>query len=68
MLVHFTRPVPERYIPAWRVLAGNLPDDALDGMIVFIGTSAAGLKDQRATPSTLPCRASRSTPRQRNRC
>lgn len=50
MLVHFTRPVPERYIPAWRVLAGNLPDDALDGMIVFIGTSAAGLKDQRATP------------------
>lgn len=50
MLVHFTRPEPTRYIPAWRVLAGNLPDGALEGMVVFIGTSAAGLKDQRATP------------------
>lgn len=43
-------PQPARTVPAWRVLAGELPDDALDGAIVFVGTSAAGLKDLRATP------------------
>jgi adenylate cyclase len=45
-----TGPQPARFIPAWRVLAGELPDDALDGALVFVGTSAAGLKDLRATP------------------
>jgi adenylate cyclase len=43
-------PVPTRVVPVWRVLTGELPDDALDGTIVFIGTSAVGLKDLRATP------------------
>jgi adenylate cyclase len=43
-------PQPARSVPAWRVLAGELPDDALDGALVFVGTSAAGLKDIRATP------------------
>ncbi len=45
-----TGPVPERFVPAWKVLAGELPDKALDGMIVFVGTSAPGLKDLRALP------------------
>ncbi|MBI3506030.1 MAG: adenylate/guanylate cyclase domain-containing protein [Proteobacteria bacterium] len=45
-----TGPVPERTVPAWRVLLGELPADALDGSIVFVGTSAVGLKDLRATP------------------
>lgn len=45
--------VPERVIPAWKVL--EVDKDAVDltGMIVFIGTSAAGLRDLRATPLNL---------------
>jgi len=42
--------VPARFVPAWRVLENDLPDDALDGRIVFVGTSAVGLRDLRATP------------------
>ncbi|MET1028064.1 MAG: CHASE2 domain-containing protein, partial [Dongiaceae bacterium] len=38
----------ERLIPAWQILRHQPVD--LKGMIVFIGTSALGLKDQRATP------------------
>lgn len=45
-----TGPIPERTIPAWQVLDGTLAPGALDNMIVYIGTSAAGLKDLRATP------------------
>ena len=39
-----------RYIPAWRVLSGQFKPEELDGKIVFLGTSAAGLLDLRATP------------------
>ncbi len=39
-----------RYIPAWRVLSGQFQKEELDGKIVFLGTSAAGLLDLRATP------------------
>jgi adenylate cyclase len=45
-----TGPQPARVVPAWRVLAGDLPGDALDGTLAILGTSAAGLKDLRATP------------------
>ncbi|MCA3263980.1 MAG: adenylate/guanylate cyclase domain-containing protein [Telmatospirillum sp.] len=45
-----TGPVPARVVPAWRILAGELPEDALDGLVLFVGTSAVGLKDLRATP------------------
>lgn len=38
------------YIPAWKVLAGEVPQDEIDGRIILIGTSAAGLLDLRATP------------------
>lgn len=40
--------IPRRLIPAWRILDHEPVD--LSGMIVFIGTSALGLKDQRTTP------------------
>jgi adenylate cyclase len=50
MWLRDTGPVPQRYVPAWKVLAGELPPKALDGMVVFIGTSAPGLKDLRALP------------------
>ncbi|WP_085885135.1 CHASE2 domain-containing protein [Oceanibacterium hippocampi] len=57
MWVHYTRPVPERSVPVWKFYAEELgrPDETFDpalieGNIIFIGTSAAGLKDLRATP------------------
>jgi len=48
--VRFTGDIPERYVPAWKLLAGKAPIDKLEGHIVLIGTSAAALKDLRATP------------------
>ena len=42
--------IAERTIPAWRVLDGSVPADALRGNIIFIGIGAAGLTDLRATP------------------
>jgi adenylate cyclase len=48
--VHFSEPVPERYVPAWQVLEGTANPDLLAGHVVFVGTSAEGLKDLRATP------------------
>ncbi len=48
--LHFTRSVPERRVPAWQVLSGEMEGEPLKGAIVFVGTSAAGLKDIRSTP------------------
>lgn len=45
--VHYSRPAPERYIPAWKVLAGVVPASELAGHIVLVGTSAQGLMDLR---------------------
>ncbi|MFH1725953.1 MAG: adenylate/guanylate cyclase domain-containing protein [Elusimicrobiota bacterium] len=41
---------PERLIPVWRVLEDGFDPGEVEQKIVFIGTSATGLKDQRATP------------------
>ena len=48
--VRFTGDIPERYVPAWKLLEGKAPAEKLEGHIVLIGTSAAALKDLRATP------------------
>jgi adenylate cyclase len=40
----------ERYVSAGSVLKGEIPPDKLEGHVVFIGTSAIGLKDIRSTP------------------
>jgi adenylate cyclase len=48
--LHFTRNVPERRIPAWRVLDEASPPAGLAGGIVFVGTSAPGLRDLRLSP------------------
>jgi adenylate cyclase len=51
MWLYFTPELPEqRYIPAWKVLDGSADPEKLAGNIVFIGTSAIGLKDIRLTP------------------
>jgi adenylate cyclase len=44
---HFTKAA---YIPAWKVLAGEVSADEIDGRIMLVGTSAPGLLDLRATP------------------
>jgi adenylate cyclase len=44
---HFNK---KSYLPAWKVLAGQIPPDQIAGRIILIGTSAAGLLDLRATP------------------
>ncbi|MEX2407726.1 MAG: adenylate/guanylate cyclase domain-containing protein, partial [Rhodovibrionaceae bacterium] len=48
--IHYTGHRPERFVSASEVLAGNAPAELLSGHIVIIGSSAAGLKDQRPTP------------------
>ena len=50
LLVHFTRHEQDRYIPAWMVLDGRVDLSPLAGQIILVGTSAAGLRDIRATP------------------
>ena len=53
MWLHFTRPESVHPLPAWQVLAGDTDLERLAGQAVAVGTSAAGLKDLRATPLDL---------------
>lgn len=46
-LVYLTEPVPERYVPAWKVMAGEAADLVPKGSIVYLGSSATGLQDLR---------------------
>ena len=48
--LHYAKPNRDRIVPAWKVLAGEAGEDVFDGTIVFVGTSAAGLKDLRTSP------------------
>jgi len=50
MWIRFTPESKDRYLPAWKVLNGEIGADAIAGRILIIGTSAAGLLDLRATP------------------
>ncbi len=48
--VHYTRPVANRYIPAWQVIEGRYPKGSFNDHMVLVGTSALGLRDLRANP------------------
>ena len=48
--IRFTRGWQARTIPAWKVLAGEVPDDEIKGRILFVGTSAKALADLRFNP------------------
>jgi len=48
--IHFTRTDPRRFISAGDLLEGKIDRSEIDGRIVLIGTSAAGLFDLRTTP------------------
>lgn len=46
-LVYLTEPVPERYVPAWKIMEGQADGLIPKGSIVFLGSSATGLQDLR---------------------
>ena len=52
MWLHFTRHVPARVIPAWRIFEADFASfsSEIRGAIVLIGTSASGLQNSKATP------------------
>ena len=54
IIVYYSHPSPNRYIPAWKILSDDPKDqdwlERISGHIVFLGTSAVGLKDLRVTP------------------
>ena len=41
---------PERYISAADILQDKVAAEKLEGQVIFVGTSAIGLKDMRSTP------------------
>ncbi|HEX8238301.1 MAG TPA: adenylate/guanylate cyclase domain-containing protein [Allosphingosinicella sp.] len=52
--MHYTLSAPERTVPAWKILSGQLPPAEMErlfsGRIVLIGAGAIGLRDLVATP------------------
>jgi adenylate cyclase len=50
ILLHDTGSIPQRFIPAWRVLEAGFDGKSVEKMIVFIGSTAEALKDIRTTP------------------
>ena len=48
--VHYTKAQPQRFVSAWKVLAGEVPHELLAGHIVLVGSSAQGLMDLRFSP------------------
>ena len=48
--VHYTAPVPQRYVSAWQVLAGEVDPALIEGHLVLVGSSAQGLMDLRFNP------------------
>jgi adenylate cyclase len=48
--LHYGLHDPKRFVSAVDVLNGNVPQDRIEGKIIVVGTSAAGLFDLRSTP------------------
>jgi adenylate cyclase len=52
--MHYTKPQPDRVIPAWKILSGAMPPaemaQVFGGRIVFVGAGAIGLRDLVSTP------------------
>ena len=48
--IHYTKEVEERRIPAWELFSDDFDPKRVAGSVLFVGPSAAGLKDLRATP------------------
>jgi adenylate cyclase len=50
MWIHFTKSEPTRRIPAFQVFDGTADPALLKDSVIFLGTTAEGLRDIRATP------------------
>jgi adenylate cyclase len=50
VMLHYTKSVPERYVPVWQIFEPDFDFMQIAGKIILIGTSAAGLGDIRTTP------------------
>jgi adenylate cyclase len=50
LTLRFRRSNPAIYIPAWRLLAGEIDESQIAGKIILVGTTTPGLLDLRATP------------------
>ncbi|MCB1486923.1 MAG: adenylate/guanylate cyclase domain-containing protein [Bauldia sp.] len=50
LLLQFRPSNPDAFIPAWQVLSGEFDQNEIDGKIILVGSSAAGLNDLQATP------------------
>ncbi|MFC7419314.1 CHASE2 domain-containing protein [Iodobacter arcticus] len=48
--MHYSRESPQRYLPAWKLIAGQIPAEQLKGKMILIGSSAQGLMDLRFSP------------------
>ena len=48
--VKFRPSNPSAFIPAWKVIAGEVDESEIAGKIILVGSSAPGLLDLRATP------------------
>lgn len=45
--LHYSADQADRYVPAWKVLSGEVAPELLQGHIVLVGSSAQGLMDLR---------------------
>jgi adenylate cyclase len=50
LTLKFRRTTSAIYIPAWKLLAGEVSEDQIAGKIILIGTTTPALLDLRATP------------------
>lgn len=50
LTLKFRQSNPAAFIPAWKLIAGEVDEKEIEGKIIFIGTSTPGLLDLRATP------------------
>ncbi len=50
LALKFRQSNPSAFIPAWKLIAGDVEEKEITGKIILIGTSTPGLLDLRATP------------------
>lgn len=48
--IRFAGSQPGRVLPVWKILEGGVDRDEIEGRIMLVGSSAAGLSDLRSTP------------------
>jgi adenylate cyclase len=50
LTLKFRQSNPSAFIPAWKLMAGEVDESQVAGKIILVGTSTPGLLDLRATP------------------